>query len=69
MVVALENRPRNKEGKFVKFSPLGDKNIGLRLYKEDQEIFLKIAEDFGMSPTELARHAIREWLKFNNYNQ
>ncbi|MGK7938308.1 MAG: hypothetical protein AB4206_21290 [Xenococcaceae cyanobacterium] len=65
----MENRPRNKEGKFVKFSPLGDKNIGLRLYKEDQEIFLKIAKEFDMSPTELARYAIREWLKMKNTNK
>ena len=65
----MENRPRNKEGKFVKFSPLGDKTIGLRLYKEDQQKFLEVAEKFDMSPTELARYAIQEWLKMKKYKQ
>ena len=63
MVIELADRLRNKEGKFVKSSPLGDKTLGLRLYKKDQEKFLEIAKEFDMSPTELARYAIQEWLQ------
>ena len=57
------NRPRNEEGKFVESSPFGKKVISVRLFKTDQDIFLTIAEELGISPTELARQVISDWLR------
>lgn len=59
----IENRPRDKEGKFVEFSPLGEKTLGVRLFKEDQDKILELASERGKSATELVRQAVREWLK------
>ena len=56
------NRSRNEEGKFVESSPYGKKVISVRLLKADQDEFLVIAEELGISPTELARRIISEWL-------
>lgn len=57
------NRPRNKEGKFVESSPFGKKVISVRLLKPDQDKLLIASEKLGVSPTELARQAISEWLE------
>ena len=59
------NRPRNKEGKFVEYSPLGKRVISVRLPKPDENKLLSFSEKMGISPTELARMAISEWLKAN----
>ena len=60
------NRPRNEKGKFAEYSSLGKKLISVRLFKADQDKFLAIAEELGVSPTELARQAINDWLKNKN---
>lgn len=59
------NRPRDQEGKFQKFSNLSDKIIGLRIYQKDEEKFYRIADNLKISPTELARKMIDEWLQAN----
>lgn len=63
MNVLVADRPRDREGKFLESSDLGDKTLGLRLFKKDQSKFLRIAEEMGLTPTELCREAINEWLK------
>ena len=60
------NRPRNEEGKFVESSPFGKKVISVRLLKDDQDKFLVISGELGISPTELARQIISEWLRNKN---
>ena len=54
-------KPRDKEGKFVKYSKLGSKTISTRFYKEDQELLIKVAESEGLTPVELTRKVVREW--------
>ena len=58
-----ETRRRDKEGKFIETSPFGKKIISVRLLKSDQEKFLDQSKNRGLSPTELARVAISEWLE------
>ena len=58
-----ETRPRDKTGKFVESSPFGKNFIAVRLLKEDQDKFLVVSEELGVSPTELVRQVVSEWLK------
>ncbi len=58
----MESRPRDDKGKFIESSPFGKKLIAVRLFKSDQEKFFSQSEKLGISPTELARKAITEWL-------
>ena len=57
------DRSRNEEGKFIESSPYGKKVISVRLLKDDQDEFLVVSEELGISPTELARQIISEWLR------
>jgi len=59
----IVERPRNKEGKFVKHSSLTDKQYGVRLYRDGHDKFQEIAAQRGISENELIRQAIREWLE------
>ncbi len=58
----MVSRVRDSGGKFIKASPYGQKNIGIRLLKEDEAKLLKMAEEKGITPTEMGRIAIAEWL-------
>ncbi len=58
----MAGQQRNKKGKFIECSPYGKKNISTRLPKSDEEKLLKQSEKLGLSPAEIARIAIAEWL-------
>ena len=60
---------RDKTGKFVESSPFGKKVISCRLYKTDQENFLNQSQELGLTPAELARLAIKEWLEFKSISK
>ena len=59
----MKKKPREKDGKFKKFSKLGNKVVSTRFYKEDEELLLKVAEEEGITPVELNRKVIREWAR------
>ena len=61
--MTIAGRPRNKDGKFIKHSPLTEKQYGVRLYKEGHDMFQQIAAQRGISEDELIRQAIMEWLE------
>ena len=56
---------RDERGKFIESSPYGKKNVSTRLLKEDELKLLEQSEKLGLSPAEIARIAIAEWLKNN----
>ena len=56
------SRARNEEGKFTKSTELADRTLGVRPFQEGFDEFLEIAAQRNMSPTELARIALKEWL-------
>ena len=57
------DRPRNEQGRFIESSPFGKKVISIRLLKPDEDKFLSVSQSLGVSPTELARQVINEWLE------
>lgn len=59
----MASRKRNSNGKFIESSPYGKKNLGIRLLKKDESTLIKMAKEKDITPTELARIAIAEWLK------
>ena len=56
---------RNERGRFIESSPYGKKNVSTRLLKQDELKLLEQSEKLGLSPAEIARIAIAEWLKNN----
>ena len=58
----MAGKTRDSNGKFVKSSPYGNKNLGIRLLKKDELTLLEIAKQRDITPTELGRIAITEWL-------
>ena len=59
----LVNRARNKKGEFTNSSPYSKKHLSVRLLKEDDKTLKDLAVKKNITPTELARIAIAEWLK------
>ena len=62
-------RPRNKEGKFEPFSQLSDKTIGCRIFKVDEKAFYQEVDDLDISPAELLRKIVHEWVEAKNDRQ
>lgn len=60
--MAKVSRLRDKEGKFLESSPYSKKQLAIRLLKQDEKKLREQAEKEGVTPTELARKAIAEWL-------
>lgn len=69
--------PRDEKGHFLKTSNLSEKNLGVRLRKDDYAKVVELAKQKGLKPTELVREAVGEWLKLveqdpdliENFNQ
>ncbi len=56
-----KEKPRDKDGKFIKYSKLGSKTVSTRFYKDDQELLIEVAESEGLTPVELTREIIHAW--------
>jgi hypothetical protein len=68
-IIELLKLPRNEKGHFLKTSELSEKNLGLRLRKEDYKKVVELAQERGVRPTELVREAVGEWLKLVNVTE
>lgn len=58
-------RARNERGQFANSSRYSEKIISVRLYKDDEVKLLKKSEELGLTPAQIARIAIAEWLEQN----
>lgn len=54
---------RSQKGTFIESSPFGKKNVSTRLLKEDEAKLIEQSKKFNLTPAEIARLAIAEWLK------
>ena len=59
-------RPRAKDGKFKPFSELSEKTIGCRIFKADETAFYQQVEQLQLTPAELIRNIVHEWIAENN---
>ncbi len=64
-MTTISKRPRDEKGQFTDSTPYAKRILAVRLFKEDDKKISEKAKKKGMTPTEIARIAIAEWLKQN----
>ena len=62
MILLVDNRPRDEQGRFLESSDLEDKMTGARLHKGYKEKLAAIAKQSGLSTTELVRQILENYV-------
>ena len=62
MILLVDNRPRDEQGRFMESSELEDKMTGARLRKGYKEKLAAIAKQSGLSTTELVRQILENYV-------
>ena len=61
MILLVDNRPRDEQGRFMESSELEDKMTGARLRKGYKDKLAAIAKKSGLSTTELVRQILENY--------